>query len=185
MPSLFNKGLNRDLKAAAEFLNALKNAAFQGGSAQGGSAPLNPRLQQQQPAKRPRGRPPNRPPPAALLRTLADAADVARGGHLDAADAGDADDAAGAGAGAGANATADPGFNCYGVYVTLNTLKAAFDARIAVEPEKSKGYWGRIADDVGIPSLDQCPTATGRSGAVHARYCKYFNHPFISAVGAK
>ena len=129
----------------------------------------------QQPAKRPRGRPLNRPP-AALLRTLADAADAAQG---DDPDAGDADDAAGAGAGA------DPGFNCYGVYVTLNTLKAAFDARIAVEPETNRGYWGRIAEDVGIPNLDQCPTATGRSGAVHARYCKYFNHPFLSAVGAK
>ena len=161
--SLFVKGLNRDLTAAAEFLHAFRSAAFKQQPMPTTAEPEPLRVQ-----KRPRGRPP------AALRTLAAAAADA-GGDTEA----DADAQAGAGAGV------NPGFNCYGVYVTLNQLKSAFDARIAVEPERSKGFWGRIADDVGIPNLDQCPTATGRSGAVHARYCKYFDHPFISAVGAK
>jgi hypothetical protein len=68
------------------------------------------------------------------------------------------------------------GFICYGKVVQWDVLQDAYQHRIANEPESTRGFWGRLADDIGIPNH---ATATGRSGVVHKRYCDHFNHPFV------
>lgn len=68
------------------------------------------------------------------------------------------------------------GFICYGKAVQWDDLESAYQERTAIEPESTRGFWSRLADDIGIPNH---ATATGRSGVIHKRYCDHFKHPFV------
>lgn len=94
-------------------------------------------------------------------------------------------DAAAGGGDDGGGGCGEDSFICYGKQITYERLREAYDELAATMTETSKGFWGKLADMVGVPTLAQKNSATGRSGAVHSKFCKHFNHPFRSAVGAK
>jgi hypothetical protein len=180
--TLFLKGMNSDSQMAARFLEMLRRSAMVQKRARrvldgGGRAnePCGMRA-----VKRAAGASAPGAPHAALTAAPVHVVDDEAAGGATLSLLVDAATRADVGGG-----SQEPGFSCYGAWVPLSRLKAAFDARIRIESEFGKGFWGRIATDVGIPNLDRCPTATGRAGNVHKRYCEHFNHPFVSAVGAK
>lgn len=190
--SFFQRALQNNFEVAASFLEQFQRAAI--------SVPLTKQDVDQEktkdiqaddqnppPIKRKRGRPPKNSF-ATLVNAATEAAGAGAGASAGEGAGAGAGAGAGEGSGAGADSEADPdasGFLCYKAWVTHERLKKAFEERIKTEPENTKGFWTRIADDVGIPTLQQCPTATGRAGSVHKHYCDIFNHPFISANGTK
>ena len=152
----FTAGLQSDIDRAALFLTRLRAKSMQ-------SPPAAPEPVPRKRAKVPRTTE-DAPGGAPGLQLLGAAGDMSVGGDDD----------------AGCDHVG--WFTCYGHRVTWVALKTAFDARLAIEPESTKGFWGRVADDVGVPNHSK---ATGRSGNIHRQYCDHFKHPFISAVGAK